>query len=62
MGGSRGDIFKDQYLFNQDSSYKEVYNLEDGLTPYLTLESDEYQSYMLKFKSNIVQKLGLHNF
>ena len=31
--------------------------MEDGLTPYLTLESNEYQLYMLKFASNVVQKL-----
>jgi len=42
MGGSRGDIFIDQYLLNQDSSYKGVHNFEGGLTPYLTLERDEY--------------------
>ena len=37
MGCSRGDIFIDHYWINQ-----EVYILEFGLTPYLTLESNEY--------------------
>ena len=27
------------------------------MTPYLTLESNEYQTYMLKFASNVIQKL-----
>ena len=31
--------------------------MEDGWTPNLTLESNEYQSYMLKCASNVVQKL-----
>ena len=50
MGGSRGDIFIDQY---KESSYKEDFIC---LTPYLTLESNEYPSYMLEFVSNVVQK------
>ena len=56
MGGSKGDIFIDKYILKQDSSYKEVYILEEGLTPYLTLESNDYQSYMIRFASNVVQK------
>ena len=55
--GSRSDIFIDQYWLNQDSSYKEKYILEGGWTPNLILESNEYQSYILKFVSNVVQKL-----
>ena len=31
--------------------------MEGGWTPHLTLESNEYQSYILKFASNGVQKL-----
>ena len=42
-GSSRGYIFIDQYWLNKDSSYKEIYILEGGLTPYLILESNEYQ-------------------
>ena len=38
MGGSRGYTFIAYYWLNQDSFYKEVYNLEGGLTPYLTLK------------------------
>ena len=34
-----------------------VKNLEGGLTPYLTLENNEYQLSMLKFESNVVKKL-----
>ena len=37
----------------QDSS--EVHILECGLTPYLTLENNEHQLYMIKFASNVVQ-------
>ena len=46
MGGSIGDIYIDQYWLNQNSCNKEVYILEGGLTPYLTLNSNEYQSYI----------------
>ena len=35
MGGSRGDIFIDHYWLNPDSSYKEEYNLEGGMTIYV---------------------------
>ena len=31
--------------------------MEGDLTPYLTLESNEYQSYILRFVLNVVQKL-----
>ena len=31
--------------------------MEGGLTPYLKLESNECQSYMLKFASNVIKKL-----
>ena len=31
--------------------------MEGDLTPYLTLERNEYQMYMLKFASNLIQKL-----
>ena len=31
--------------------------MEGGWTPNLTLECNEYQSYILKFASNVVQKL-----
>ena len=56
MGGSGGNILIDQKLLNQVSSYKEVYILEGGLSPYLTLESNKYQLYMLKFVSNVAKK------
>ena len=57
MGGSIVDIFIYKYILNQDSSYKEVYILEGGWTPYFTLERNVYKSYMAEFTSNIVQKL-----
>ena len=41
MGGSRGDIFIDQYCLDLDSFYEEESILEGGLTPYLTLDSNE---------------------
>ena len=31
--------------------------MEGGFTPYLTLESKEYQTYMLNFASNVIHKL-----
>ena len=46
MGGSIGDICVDQYWLNQNSFNKEVFILEGGLTLYLTLNSNEYQSYI----------------
>ena len=57
MCGSKCDVFKVHYWLSQDSSYKEVYNLEGGLTPYLKLESNEYQLFMVIFESNVAQKL-----
>ena len=41
VGDTGCDIFIDQHCLNQNSSYKEVYDLEGGLTPYLTLEDNE---------------------
>ena len=46
MGGSRSDIFIDHYWLYHDSSYKEAYDLDDGLKPYMTLGSNEYQSHV----------------
>ena len=40
MGGSRGNIFIDQYWLNSDTSCKEIYIFEGGMTPYLTLASN----------------------
>ena len=57
MGGSRDYIFIDKYLLNQGSSYKMVYILDGVLTPYLTLKSNEYQLHMVRFASNVIQKL-----
>ena len=30
--------------------------MKGGLTPYLTLDSNVYQSYMLKFASNVIKQ------
>ena len=63
MVDSSGDIFIDQYWLNQNSSHKEVYDLEGSLTPYLALEGNKDHLYILKFTSNVLQKLckALHN-
>ena len=52
MGGSRGYIFIDQYWLNQDSSYKEVFILKGVLTPYLSLENNEYVKLHQMFYKN----------
>ena len=54
IGGSGNDIFID---LNRIALTKRYVILEDGLTPFLTLESNEYQLYMLKFAPNVVKKL-----
>ena len=59
MGGSRGDVFINQFRLYQESSYKKEFTLGGGLTPYLTLESNEYQSCMLKFVSKLSKNYAI---
>ena len=57
MGSSRVDIFIDKYRLNQDKLLQRGIYFGRWFGTLLTLESNEYQSYMLKLVSNVVQKL-----
>ena len=58
MGGSRGVIFIDKYWLNQDKLLQRGIYFGRWFDTLLTLESNGYQLYMLKFVSNVVQKLS----